>query len=50
MIFENNFAENYEKKDNTWNIRRFVDESFVLGNQQTSVLYCRLLDTVCYLL
>ena len=27
------------KKNNAWNIRRLVDELFVLGNQQTKVLY-----------
>ena len=32
------------KKNNTWNIRRLVDESFVSSAQQTSVLYCRLTD------
>ena len=39
-----NFERNYEKKNNTWNIRPLVDESFVPGNQETSVLYCRLSD------
>ena len=32
------------KKNNAWNIRCLVDESFVTANQQTSVLYCRLSD------
>ena len=32
------------KKNNTWNIRRLVEESFVPVNQQTIVLYCRLSD------
>ena len=32
------------KKNNTWNIRRLFDESFVPANQRTSVLYCRLSD------
>ena len=32
MIFPKNFARNYEK-DNTWNIRRLVDESFVPATQ-----------------
>ena len=27
------------KKNNTWNIRRLVNESFVQATQQTSVLY-----------
>ena len=31
-------------KKSTWNIKRLVDESFVLSAQRTSVLYCRLLD------
>ena len=38
--------------DNTWNIRRLVDESFVPSAQQTSILYCRLTDfwiTFCLL-
>ena len=42
-IFAKNFERNYEKK-NTWNIRCFVDESFVPATQQTSVLYLRLSD------
>ena len=37
------FIRNYEK-DDTWNIRCLVDESFVPITQQTSVLYCRLSD------
>ena len=32
------------KKNNTWNVRRLVGESFVSKNQQTSILYCRLSD------
>ena len=32
------------KKDITWNIRCLVDESFVLANQRTSVLYCKFGD------
>ena len=32
------------KKNNAWNIRCLVDESFVPATQQTSVLYCRLLN------
>ena len=35
-------VRNYEK--NTWNIRRLVDESFVLSVQWTSELYYRLSD------
>ena len=30
---------NYEKKNNAWNIRRLVDESFIPVTQQTSILY-----------
>ena len=33
---------NYKK--NTWNVRHLVNESFVASVQQTSVLYCKLLD------
>ena len=32
------------KKNHAWNIRRLVDESFVLASQQTSLLYWRLTD------
>ena len=32
------------KRNNAWNIRGLVDQSFVPGNQWTSVLYCRLSD------
>ena len=34
---------NYEK-NNAWNIRGLVDESFVLASQGASILYCRLSD------
>ena len=47
MIFAKNFCKEFCKKlwkNNTWNIRCLDDESFVPGNQQTSVLYCRLSD------
>ena len=37
------------KKNNTWNIRRLVDKSFVPANQRTSVLYCRLSDFLQHL-
>ena len=37
----------YKKKINAWNIRHFVDESFVPANQQTIILYCRLLNFYC---
>ena len=32
MIFAKNFVRNYEK-ENTWNIRRLVDESFIQSTQ-----------------
>ena len=38
MIFVKNFARNDEKKNNTWNIRRLVDDSFGPSFQQTSVI------------
>ena len=38
------FCKKSWKKNNTWNIRHLVDESFVPANQQTRVLYCRLSD------
>ena len=38
------FCKKWWKKNNTRNIRRLVNESFVPSNQQTSVLYCRLSD------
>ena len=31
-------------KNNTWNIRLLVDDSFVPSSKQPSVLYCRLTD------
>ena len=36
--------QDFMKKNNTWNIRRLVDESFVPSAQRTSVIYCRLTD------
>ena len=33
-MFAKNFARNYEKKNNTWNIRCLVDESFVTAIQR----------------
>ena len=30
------------KKNNNWNIRRLIDESFVTASQWNSILYCRL--------
>ena len=32
------------KKNNTWNIRRLVDDSFVPSSKGLSVLYCKLTD------
>ena len=32
------------KKNNTWNIRRLVDDSFVPSSKQPNVLYCKLTD------
>ena len=32
------------KKNDTWNIRRLVDDSFGPSFQQTSVIYCKLTD------
>ena len=49
MIFEKNFARNQEK-NNAWNIRRMVDESFVPASQQASILHCRLSDFKFYCL
>ena len=34
------------EKNNTWNIRRLVDETFVTSAQQTNTLYSRLTDFV----
>ena len=42
--FAKNFARNHEKKNNTWNFRCLVNESFVPSAKQTSILYCRLSD------
>ena len=32
------------KNNDTWNIRLFVDNSFVPSSKQPSILYCRLMD------
>ena len=38
------------KKNNTWNIRRLVDDLFVPSSKQPSVLYCKLTDfKSCYI-
>ena len=44
MIFAKNYARFYEKTNNTWNIRRLVDDLFVPSSKQPSVLYCKLTD------
>ena len=36
-----------KKKNNTWNIRRLVDNLFVPSSKQPSVLYCKLTDFMC---
>ena len=38
------FLQEIMKKNNTWNIRRLVDESFVPATQRPSVLHWRLSD------
>ena len=47
--FLQRILQDFMKKNDTWNIRRLVDESFVPSAQQTSVLYCRLTDFWCCL-
>ena len=42
-IFAKNLARNHEK-NNTWNIRPLVDDSFVPSSKQLGVLYCKLMD------
>ena len=44
MIFAKKYARFYERNNNTWNIRRLVDDSFVPSSEQPSVLYCKLTD------
>ena len=34
------------KRNNTWNIRLLVDDSFVPSSKQPSVIYCRLTDFI----
>ena len=43
-IFAKNFARNHEKKSNTWNIRRLINDSFVPSSKRPIVLYCKLTD------
>ena len=42
-FFAKNFENNYEK-NNTWNIRRLVNETIIPSSQRPSVLYWRLSD------
>jgi hypothetical protein len=49
MSFANNFARNHEK-NNTWNIRRLVNDSFFPSSKQPSVLYCTLMGFMKYIL
>ena len=48
-----NFGEVFCKKlwkiNNTWSIRRLVDESFVPASHRASILHCRLSDFTCTL-
>ena len=48
--FFQRILQDFMKKNNTWNIRNLVDESFVPSAQQTSVLYCRLTDLKSHIL
>ena len=36
--------QDFMKKNNTWNIRRLVDDSFAPLARQTSILNCKLTD------
>jgi hypothetical protein len=36
--------EEIMKKNNTWNIRRLIDDSFVPSSKRPSLLYCKLTD------
>ena len=38
------FCKKSWKKNNAWNIRRLVDDSFVPSSKQPSILYCKLTD------
>ena len=46
LLFFHNLLKTLKlwNNNNIWKIRRLVDESFVPATQQTSVLYCRLLN------
>ena len=44
MVFAKSYPRFYDKMNNTWNIRRLVDESFVPSAQQTSVSSYYILD------
>ena len=42
--FFKEFCKKSWKKNNTWNIRRLVDDSFVPSSNRPGVIYCRLTD------
>ena len=44
MWIEMSFAKKSWKKNNVWNIRRLVDDSFIPSAKRTNLLYCRLTD------
>ena len=46
MIFVKNFARNYEKKNDTWNIRHLVDELFVPATQRIILMIVKFLVMV----
>ena len=47
--FSQRILQEIMKKNNTWNIRRLVDDSFVPSFKQPSVLYCKLTDfLICF--
>ena len=43
-VFWQRILQEIKKKNNTWNIRRLVDDSFVPSSKQPSVSYCKLTD------
>ena len=46
-VFLQTFLQEIMKRNNTWNIRRLVDNSFVPTSKPPSVFYCRLTDFCC---
>ena len=42
--FLNRILQDFLKKNNAWNTKRLVDDSFVPSTQQTTVLDCKLMD------